>query len=255
MSGLEPRSPDLVAAVGERELQRLLGLPRGRALDGDLAARADAARAWYRGHGRAFAAAARVDVADVSTSVVRLADGSELRSPELAAGLRATRGHAVVALAVSAGREVAAEVARLWSGERPDEAYFLDRFATAVTEALVPWATGELCRLASGSGETLLPPRSPGCGRFEIGDQQCVVRLLGAAPVGDGRFRLGPIELLPTGALAPPQSLVAVLGVTRQPLTAATPEDLCRSCDLDPCSFRRTPAPTRRARQTLDGIA
>jgi hypothetical protein len=175
-----------------------------------------------------------------------LADGSELRSGGLAEGLRVTNGHAVLALAVSAGREVAAEVARAWSEDRPDEAYFLDRFAAAVTEALVLRAAGAECRSASRAGETLLPPHSPGCGDFEIGDQHRLMALLGGRPSGGDRVALGPVELLPTGALDPPHSLLAALGVTRQALEATTPEALCRGCELDPCAFRRAPAATEQ---------
>ena len=241
MSGLGPQATELAAAVSERELLRLLGMPRGRGLQGELRERAEGARAWYASQGRPFAASCRVGVQDVSASVVRLTDGTELRSSALAEGLRATQGLAVVVLALSAGREVAAEVSRLWSAERPDEAFILDRFAAAVTEALVLWGSGAVCRAAASDGETLLPPLAPGCGGFEIGDQQRLMRLLGGVPAGDDRLALGPIELLTTGALDPPHSLLAALGVTRQPLAAATPEDLCHACALEPCAFRRAP--------------
>jgi len=242
-----PQAADLAAAVTERELLRLLGMPRGRELEGELRARADAARAWYAEHGRPFAATRRVGLQDVAAASVRLADGTALRSAGLAEALRATRGHAVVVLAVSAGREVAAEVARAWAEERPDEAWFLDRFATAVTEALVLQASGTECRAASEAGETLLPPRSPGCGDFEIGDQHRLMSLLGGTPGTGERVALGPIELLASGALDPPHSLLAALGVTRHSLEATTPEALCRGCELDPCAFRR--APSSRAMQ------
>jgi len=242
-----PAPAELAAAVGERELLRLLGLPRGRELEGELRDRADAARAWYADHGRPFVAIRRVGVQDVASTSVTLADGSELRSAGLALGLRATQGHAVLVLAVSAGREVAAEVARAWAEDRPDEAYFLDRFATAVTEALLLQASGAECRTASQAGETLLPPRSPGCGDFEIGDQHRLMALLGAVPSARERVALGPIELLPSGALDPAHSLLAALGVTRHALPATTPEALCRGCALDPCAFRRAPS-TLRAR-------
>jgi hypothetical protein len=240
-SELRPPAAELASAVSERELLRLLGLPRGRELEGELRARADGARAWYAKFGRPFTASRRIEVRSVSATEVRLADGTELRSPALADSLLATRGHAVLVLAVSAGREVAAEVARAWADERPDEAYFLDRFAAAVTEALVLWSSGEACRTASSAGETLLPPLSPGCGRFEIGDQHRLMALLGAAQAADERLALGPIELLPSGALDPPHSLLAALGVSRQPRAATTAEGLCRACELDPCAFRRAP--------------
>ena len=239
-SELRLTGAEIAASVSERELLRLLELPRARELEGELGARADQARAWYAERGRPFVGARRIDVEHASPATVMLAGGSQLRSTALAGDLRETRGHAVVVLAVSAGREVAAEVSRAWAEDRPDEAYFLDRFAAAVTEALVLQAAAAECRTASGAGETLLPPHSPGCAGFEIGDQQRLMALLGATPAGE-RLALGPIELLPTGALDPPHTLVAVLGVTRRRLTATTPEDLCRRCALDPCSFRRAP--------------
>jgi hypothetical protein len=103
----------------------------------------------------------------------------------------------------------------------------------------VLWVSGNACREASSAGETLLAPLSPGCGRFELGDQQRLLCLLGGEPAPAERLRLGPIELLTTGALDPPHSLLAAVGVTRQPLAATTPEDLCRACELEPCGFRR----------------
>lgn len=182
MRALGLQGVDLAAAVSGRELQRLLGLPRGRELAGDLGERAETARSWYAANGRPFVATRRYGVEHVSPTEVELAGGATLRSQALADGLRATRGHAVVVLAVSAGREVAAETQRLWASDRPDESYFLDRFATAVTESLVLSAAGGECRDASRAGETLLPPLSPGCGRFEIGDQQRLAQLLGGEP-------------------------------------------------------------------------
>jgi hypothetical protein len=242
-----PSAPEAAAAVGERELLRLLGMPRGRELQGELRARADSARAWYAAHGRPYVATRRQDVQGVGSMGVTLADGSDLRSGRLAEDLRTTDGHSVLVLAVSAGREVAAEVSRAWDEDRPDEAYFLDRFATAVTEALVRHASGAECRAASEAGETLLPPRSPGCSDFAIGDQHRLMALLGAVPTAQERVALGPIELLPTGALDPPHSLLAALGVTRQAVKATTPEVLCRGCELDPCAYRRAPKALARS--------
>jgi hypothetical protein len=233
----------LAAAVEDRELLRLLGMPRSRPLDGALRATADAARAWYAAHGRPWVAGRRVDVLDEAVDAgVRLAEGTVLRSAGLARSLREASGHAVLVLAVSAGREVAAEIARAWTEDRPDEAYFLDRFAAAVAEALVRAATGDECRALSRRGETIREPHSPGCSDFAIADQHRLMALLGGEPSTEERVALGPIELLPSGALDPPHSLLAVAGVTREPLAATTREALCRSCALDPCPYRRSPA-------------
>jgi hypothetical protein len=239
MSAHRPVAREVAAAVSERELRRLVGLPRGRDLDGVLRSRAEAARDWYAANGTPFAASQRVAVEGLSASEVRLAGGTELQSPGLAEALRDASGHAVLVVAVSAGREVAEEARRLWAGDRPDEAYFLDRFAAAVTEALVLWVSGGACREFSSAGETLLPPQSPGCGRFELGDQRKLLLLLGGGGVSDERLRLGSVEVLTSGALDPQHSLLAVLGVTRKHIAVTTPEDLCRACELEPCGFRR----------------
>jgi hypothetical protein len=235
---------DLAAAVPEREYLRLLQLPRGRPLEGDLLERALGARGWYSAHGRPFAAARRVGLLDVWPETATLDSGAVLSGKALADRLRAGEAHAVVALAASAGREVAEETKHLWAAERPDEAFFLDRFAVAVTERLVSWAAASLCRESEPEGETLLPHLSPGCGHWDVAEQHRLMALLtGHAPDHDAptaAVSLGPMCLLPSGALDPQHSLLAAFGVTKRAF-AVTPEGFCRSCDLDPCTFRRAP--------------
>jgi hypothetical protein len=225
---------DLAAAVGEREYLRLLGLPRGRALEGELWERSGQARSWYSTHGRPFAAARRIEIAHANASSLTLKNGTCFSDPALLSRLRDGEAHALVALAATAGPEVAAEAQRLWADEKPDEAYFLDRFAAAVVERLVFQAAGDLCRLGERQGETLLPHLSPGCGHWDLADQHRLMGLLADGP------KLGPIELLSSGALRPPHSVLAVFGVSRG-TGQALPEDLCRACDLTPCAFRRAP--------------
>jgi len=240
-SPLAPQAREIAASVSERETLRLLGLPRGRALEGDLLDRAEGARDWYARHADPFVATRRVALLQVEGDAVHLEGGVRLASAVLAARLASAEAHGLLALAATAGPAVADEVKRLWAEERPDEAYFLDRFAAAVTERLVFWASGEVCRASEAKGETLLPHLSPGCGQWDLADQHQVMRLL-AGPRDPARetVRLGPMDLLPSGALHPQYSLLAVLGVTRRRVEAA-PEDLCRACDLDPCGFRRAP--------------
>jgi hypothetical protein len=241
---LRPTGLQLAGEVRDRELLRLLSMPRGRELEGDLRERAESARAWYAEHGRPYAAARRAAIVSTDGGSVRLEDGTELRSTVLADRLRHGEAQGLFALAATSGREVAEEVAQRWKGDRPDEAYFLDRFAVAVAERLVFWAAGELCRASEASGETVLAHLSPGCGHWDLADQHRVMALLAEppAPLGahDDRVRLGPIELLPSGALHPQHSILAVLGVTRR-ASSTTPEDLCRECDHQPCAFRRAP--------------
>jgi len=235
---------EIAAGVPEREYRRLLGLPRNRELTGDLAGGAQHARRWYAVHGRPFVAVRRVEVREVGPASVTLATGDVLTSVDLADRLRAGEAHALVALAASAGLEVANEAARLWAAGRPDEAYFLDRLAAAITEGLVSQASVRLCRTYAPRHERLLPHLSPGCSDWDLADQQRLMRLLtgqvqrpGAAAAAES---CGPVTVLASGALHPQHSLLAALGVTRRAVVA-TRESSCRRCDLDPCGFRRVP--------------
>ncbi len=216
------------------EYKRLLGLPRSRELEGDLLDRAQKAREWYANHGDPFVACRTIELNNISSPVVRLSEGTELTSVQLSERLRTGEAHALVVLAATAGTAVANEVATHWAQDRPDEAFFLDRFAVGVTEHLIQWSSAFLCRASEPSNETLLPHLSPGCGHWDLVDQHRLMALM------TNDARLGPIELLPSGALHPQHSILAALGVTHRKFSA-TPRDICRSCDLDPCAFRRAP--------------
>ena len=229
---------ELAADVDDREYLRLLGLPRGRSLEGELAARAGGARSWYAVNWRPFLAFRRSGIVKVDASSVTLADGTRFASAALADRLKSGDAHALVALAATAGPEVAKEAQRLWTEDKPDEAYFLDRFAVAVTERLVFHAARVICRASEKDGETLLPHLSPGCGHWDLADQHRLMGLL------TEDVHLGPMEILPSGALRPPHPVLAAFGVTGGQVRIA-PQDLGRACDLDPCTFRRAPFTTK----------
>ena len=150
------------------EYARLLGYPPGKPLEGAVLVRAEQARAWYERNGRP-----RVFIRD---SVA----------------------------AITAGAEVEESIARRWSEDRVDEAYFLDRFAAGVVE-----------HLARSIGV------SPGSQGWEIQRHFELMKILGLE---------APVELLSSGMLKPVNSLLAV--VTGESTT-------CSQCDFR-CGFRRT---------------
>jgi hypothetical protein len=232
---VSPAAAELAAAVEAAEYQRLLGLPRGRTLDGELAERAGAARRFYAERGDPFVAARRIELIDAGSEHVTTGEGLRFEGRALAERVRNGGVHALVALAVSAGAAAEAEARRLWAEEKPDESFFVDRFATAIVEQLVRWASVWACREAERRGETALFHLSPGCGGWDFGDQPRLFGLL----AGDAR-RLGPLTLLESGMLTPTNSMLAVLALTRRAV-APSPKDACRSCDLAPCAFRRAP--------------
>jgi hypothetical protein len=202
---------ELAAAIDPGDQARLLGLPRCRPFEVELAVRAAAARSWYAAHGRPFVAWRRDSLEGVEAPVVTLRSGQELRSAALSRRLSSGGAHAFVALAASAGAEVGEEADRHWKEDRPDEAFFLDRFGAAVAERLVRWSAEALSR-ASEDGETLLPHLSPGCSDWDLADQHRLWSML----FGDGSCSRGPLRILDSGGLFPRHSVLAGFGVARR---------------------------------------
>lgn len=236
LRAIEPAAPSLAYEIDASEYARLLGLPRSRPLSDDLADRARAAREWYAQQGGPWVAARRMAIARMDNDDVSLDSGHVFTSRALVERLRAGAAHGLVALAVTAGERVDEESRRLWEQDRPDEAYFLDRFGAAVAEHLLFWASVWVCRESERSSETVLAHLSPGCGDWSMTQQKDLM-----SAVSDGTEGVvGPLRMLSSGMLTPKNSLLAVRGLT-QHVVAPSPADACRSCDLTPCSFRRAP--------------
>ena len=235
-AAFEPSARELVAAVSDAEYARLLGLPRTRALEGDLALRAQAARAWYAAHGRPWVAARRSAIARLDAESVALETGQVFHSRTLASRLATGEAHGLVALAVTAGPQVDEESQRHWQDGRPDEGYFLDRLGAALAEHLVHWVSVRVCRESEPGGETVLAHLSPGCGGWDFEEQARLMQVI----AGGAALAAGPLRMLESGMLTPKNSLLAVRGLTRRRV-APSAADACRACDLSPCTFRRAP--------------
>jgi hypothetical protein len=170
--------------VEEREYARLLGYPWGTLLEGDVRSRAESAAAWFE------------------TSA----------KPRIYCQEKVAGGVSGTITAVTAGREVDLEVARLWDAGHVDEAYFLDRYAAAVVE-----------KMAADLG----PYQSPGTGTIPFDMQWILFEYI--KPLNPD------IEMLPSGMLNPKNSLLAFV-----PFDAETTPNPCTRCDLRGCTFRRT---------------
>ncbi|MFN8574972.1 MAG: hypothetical protein U0132_23170 [Gemmatimonadaceae bacterium] len=231
-----PSASELAAAVTDRELARLLSWPRERPFEGLIAERVAASRAWYAAHGDPWVATRRVGLRQVEPNAVTLETGAIFHGVDFARRVREGEAHAVMAVALTAGRAVEEESRRHWAEGRPDEGYFLDRLGAAVAEELLRWASVWACRDAESLGETVLFHLSPGCGGWPFEEQPTLMGMLTG-----GATSLGRVTMLESGGLTPGHSLLAVLALTRKPVAPESARDACRSCDLLRCTFRRAP--------------
>jgi len=226
-------SPD--TQVVQAEYLRLLGYPMGHTLTGRAAELALWARDWYARDGRPWIYAREMDAVETTGGAVCI-QGAAFHSERLHGSFQEADARGAILAVASAGPEAELEAQRLWSQEKPDEYFFLETYASAVTEHLVTLLGAKLCAWAERQGAAILPHYSPGYNGWDISEQP---RLLALA---DGSLP-GPLETLESGALRPKKSLLALFGVTCDSgslfkLSGGPP---CVNCSYQPCQYRRAP--------------
>ena len=192
--------------------RRHIGLPGCAELDSQLQSLFDQAKQWYQRHGEPWVEARQVAIERIVHDVVHLEDQLQLASPLLARGLARAEAHALVVVAVSAGKSVDQQIDVLWKADRVDEAIFLNAYAIAMVEHFRYQASDHLRQNFCNSNTIVLPHYSPGYDGWDLVDQAQLFRLICNNRCSDSV----PLELLPSSGLKPSKSTLAVYGVTRR---------------------------------------
>ncbi len=246
--------------VPQQEFARLLGYPRGFAMEGRARELSDWARDWYAKNGRPWFYARQVESLEFSTSAARgdtlrpdliKIDGAIFNSKRLHSAFEQAGAHSAILVAVGAGPEAEEEARRLWKEEKPDEYFFLEMYASAVVEQLTTIAGARLCDWAEQRGMAVLPHSSPGYPDWDVAEQPRLLELIRQTRSEQFPSR---VDAFDSGMLRPKKTQLAVFGVTRhrdrlQRLTSLVP---CESCSFGPCQYRR--APYKRAPRTAEPL-
>lgn len=230
---LLPVAEHLLSELDPAEFNRLLGLPRERVLEGDLAERAEWARTWYSTHARPCLVLRRFAILEIGRDGILLEGEEYLGGTALADYLRRYEAHALLCIAASAGAEVDDECAACWRDGRLDQGYFLDRLGATIAEQLVGSSRAGTCHLLAATNECLTPHLSPGCGGWSLDHQGDLYRLL-AAPHGTL-----PLRILTSGGLVPSNAILAVAGITHR--VVSDDRLACARCNCHSCRYRRVP--------------
>lgn len=226
------RAERLSLEVSEQQYSRLLGLPSSSAALERFRPAMEEARDWYARNGRPHLATRRVNLEHLSEGDVDgvLVSGRSrgeacvrLESRALQLRLRRAGCLEIVIAAASAGPELELETSTCWQ-ERPDRAWFLGRFGSALVEHLVAEV---------GASPGLLAPMAPGYVGWDISQLDT---LLGAM----NEEERGPISLTSAGMLSPANSMAVVFGVLPGGSATEARRLKCVVCPQDPCDFRST---------------
>ena len=195
---------------------------------------------WVNEHGRPWSFVSKPIDLETENDRIRLANGTGFTSRVLGEKLRLGQALSAVAVACSAGPDMSAEIQRLWDAERPDEAFFLNAAAAAVTEQLLLRARKSICDRAEPTGLAALSPYSPGYDGWDLDDQRALLDLLASQPAWPSDPTL---DMLESGMLSPEHSQLALFGLGPAEVVQALESSAipCARCSMNPCSHRRTP--------------
>jgi hypothetical protein len=221
------------------EYLRLLGYPRGWALEGRARELADRARDWYAKNGRPWFYARQAESFEITGDSIHI-DGVPFTSKRLQSMLQQAQAHSVILVGVGAGPEAEEEAGRRWEDDKPDEYFFLEVFASAVVEHLATSTGARLCDWAEQHGMAVLPHYSPGYPEWDVAEQLRLLELM--KRTREQQFP-SAVEVFDTGMLRPKKTLLAVFGLTRHTEQLRRLTDLvpCENCSFGPCQYRRAP--------------
>jgi hypothetical protein len=230
------KKPDV--NVLEAEYKRLLGYPDNYELKEKSFELADWARNWYKTNGNPWIYALFTDKINFTNDKIIIND-AEFSSPKLRTQLLKSEAHAVILIAVSAGKECEEKTKQLWLEGKPDEYFFLEIYGSAVVEYLVTYVSGHICAWAEENKFSALPHYSPGYPGWDIRDQSLLLKII--RQNRNGSFP-GAVEAFETGMLNPKKSLLGVFGITKHKEKTRNLLELipCQACSMPSCNYRRS---------------
>ncbi len=225
-----------IPIVQDEEFKRLLGLPPDYELTENMVRLCQWARDWYAENGQPWIYFQEVENFAINEDHLTI-ESYPLYTKEFRKRLISGRAHSVILIAVGAGPEAEQEAQVQWQKEFPDNYFFMESYASAVVEALIAEASGQLCAWADTQGMAALPHYSPGYKGWELKDQRVIYQIISAKNPSISQ----KIELLSSGMLKPKKSQLAVFGLTRDLARAKNLQELvpCTYCSLLKCQFRR----------------
>jgi hypothetical protein len=230
---------EVVREVSAAGYARLLGYPPDHEPDGQSRLIMRQAREWCVAHARPVVRLKHLTITKLNRKTVEWESSRKggggaglFRSETRATRLRRAEAHAMVAVQISSGPEIAGEVEFLTGNGEVVEATMLDRYGAALVEWLVYFTEEHLGGVAHAHDLSVLPAMSPGHEDWTLRDQRWLLGSFGP--------RSRSVELLESGMLRPVNSLLAVFGLTHARHRHEQADSIpCQRCSWTPCTFRR----------------
>lgn len=135
-------------------------------------------------------------------------------------------------IATTAGDKVDEESKNLWSSDYPDKAFFLETYASCVTESLVEFAVDQIKYWANQKHQNALSRYSPGYPGWDLKEQNILMEII-------ENISNIPISISETSLLNPLKSQLSLVGIYQGRQKEKHIKIECMQCTFNNCACRK----------------
>jgi len=209
---------------------RRLGFPKDYDVPDHIQESMDWSSQWYFENGNPWLHVYEL-IVDLKNDQISL-NKKETIAPKVYKRFKKYHVEKAMLIAATAGDKVDDETKDLWSTDFPDRAFFLETYASCVTESLVEFAAGQIKYWADQKRENVLSRYSPGYPGWELKEQNILMEII------EGISEI-PINISETSLLQPLKSQLSLVGIYQGELKEKSIKIECMQCTFNNCTCRK----------------
>ena len=210
---------------------RRLGFPKDYEVTEHVWESMDWSSQWYYENGNAWLQVYELDT-DLNKGQLYL-NNKATEAPKIYKRFYKHNVKKAMLIAATAGDTIDAKTKELWSTDYPDRSYFLEIFASCVTESLVVFAVDQIKYWADQKQEQALSRYSPGYPGWELKEQNTLMELM------QGFSNEIPLSVSETSLLLPLKSQLSLVGIYKGEQKEKSINIECMQCNFNNCTCRK----------------
>lgn len=216
--------------IGRSHYLRRLGFPKDYDVPEHIQESMDWSSQWYFENGNPWLEVYELDV-ELNKEQIYL-DKKETKAPKIYKRFHKYNVEKAMLIAATAGDKVEVETRDLWSSDHPDRSFFLETFASCVTESLVEFAIDQIKYWADQKQENALSRYSPGYPGWELKEQNMLMEII-------ENISETPISISDTSLLQPLKSQLSLVGIYKGEQKEKSIKIECMQCTFNNCTCRK----------------
>ena len=209
---------------------RRLGFPKDYDVPESIQESMDWSSQWYFENGNPWLEVYELAI-DLMDGQISL-NNKETIAPKVYKRFKKYHVEKAMLMAATAGDKVDDETKDLWSADFPDRAFFLETYASCVTESLVEFAVDQIKYWADQKQENVLSRYSPGYPGWELKEQNILMKIIES-------ISEIPISISETSLLQPFKSQLSLVGIYQGEQKEKSIKIECMQCTFNNCTCRK----------------